>query len=113
MWALENFPFYADKFTTAPTAGLHQRSESDENCHTFDADRNVIPACMLAARRAGQPFCHRSTHRPEGRQPSMAMYYSVAGKNAFRRSGPEAAIKNHSPPGAVFFLPAPGFLRPM
>ena len=69
MWALENGPFYADKFTTALLLVCIGGLESDENCHTFDADRNVIPGLYVARQRAGQPLCHRVPHRPEGRQP--------------------------------------------
>ena len=61
MWALENGPFYADKFTTALLLVCIGGLESDENCHTFDADRNVIPGLYVGRQRAGQPLCHRST----------------------------------------------------
>jgi len=48
MWAVENGPFYADKFTTALLLVCIGGLESDEDCHTFDADRNVIPGLYVA-----------------------------------------------------------------
>ena len=47
MWAVENGPFYADKFTTALLLVCIGGLESDEDCHTFDADRNVIPGLYV------------------------------------------------------------------
>ena len=46
--AVENGPFYADKFTTALLLVCIGGLESDEDCHTFDADRNVIPGLYVA-----------------------------------------------------------------
>ena len=48
MWAVENGPFYADKFTTALLLVCIGGLESDKDCHTFDADRNVIPGLYVA-----------------------------------------------------------------
>ena len=56
MWAVENGPFYADKFTTALLLVCIGGLESDENCHTFDADRNVIPGLYVAGNVQGNRF---------------------------------------------------------
>ena len=56
MWAVENGPFYADKFTTALLLVCIGGLESDEDCHTFDADRNVIPGLYVAGNIQGNRF---------------------------------------------------------
>ena len=67
MWALENGPFYADKFTTALLLVCIGGLESDENCHTFDADRNVIPGLYVAGNVQGNRF---ATEYPIGLKAS-------------------------------------------
>ena len=56
MWAVENGPFYADKFTTALLLVCIGGLESDEDCHTFDAARNVIPGLYVAGNIQGNRF---------------------------------------------------------
>ena len=83
MWAVENGPFYADKFTTALLLVCIGGLESDENCHTFDADRNVIPGLYVAGNIQGNRFATEYPIGLKGVSHSMAMYYGyVAGKNA-------------------------------
>ena len=85
MWALENGPFYADKFTTALLLVCIGGLESDENCHTFDADRNVIPGLYVAGNVQGNRFATEYPIGLKGVSHSMAMYYGyVAGKNAMQ-----------------------------
>ena len=85
MWALENGPFYADKFTTALLLVCIGGLESDENCHTFDADRNVIPGLYVAGNIQGNRFATEYPIGLKGVSHSMAMYYGyVAGKNAMQ-----------------------------
>ena len=85
MWALENGPFYADKFTTALLLVCIGGPESDENCHTFDADRNVIPGLYVAGNVQGNRFATEYPIGLKGVSHSMAMYYGyVAGKNAMQ-----------------------------
>ena len=85
MWALENSPFYADKFTTALLLVCIGGLESDENCHTFDADRNVIPGLYVAGNVQGNRFATEYPIGLKGVSHSMAMYYGyVAGKNAMQ-----------------------------
>ena len=85
MWAVENGPFYADKFTTALLRVCIGGLESDENCHTFDADRNVIPGLYVAGNVQGNRFATEYPIGLKGVSHSMAMYYGyVAGKNAMQ-----------------------------
>lgn len=85
MWAVENGPFYADKFTTALLLVCIGGLESDEDCHTFDADRNVIPGLYVAGNIQGNRFATEYPIGLKGVSHSMTMYYGyVAGKNALK-----------------------------
>ena len=85
MWAVENGPFYADKFTTALLLVCIGGLESDEDCHTFDVDRNVIPGLYVAGNIQGNRFATEYPIGLKGVSHSMAMYYGyVAGKNALK-----------------------------
>ena len=85
MWAVENGPFYADKFTTALLLVCIGGLESDEDCHTFDADRNVIPGLYVAGNIQGNRFATEYPIGLKGVSHSMAMYYGyVAGKNVLK-----------------------------
>lgn len=85
MWAVENGPFYADKFTTALLLVCIGGLESDEDCHTFDADRKVIPGLYVAGNIQGNRFATEYPIGLKGVSHSMAMYYGyVAGKNALK-----------------------------
>lgn len=85
MWAVENGPFYADKFATALLLVCIGGLESDEDCHTFDADRNVIPGLYVAGNIQGNRFATEYPIGLKGVSHSMAMYYGyVAGKNALK-----------------------------
>ena len=85
MWAVENGPFYADNFTTALLLVCIGGLESDEDCHTFDADRNVIPGLYVAGNIQGNRFATEYPIGLKGVSHSMAMYYGyVAGKNALK-----------------------------
>ena len=85
MWAVENGPFYADKFTTALLLVCIGGLESDEDCHTFDADRNVIPGLYVAGNIQGNRFATEYPIGLKGVSHSMAMYYGyVAGNNALK-----------------------------
>ena len=85
LFAVENGPFYADKFTTALLLVCIGGLESDEDCHTFDADRNVIPGLYVAGNIQGNRFATEYPIGLKGVSHSMAMYYGyVAGKNAMQ-----------------------------
>ena len=83
MWALENGPFYADQFVCALLLVICGGLESDEDGHTFDADRNVIPGLYVAGNVQGSRFSHEYPITLKGVSHSLAMYYGyVAGNNA-------------------------------
>ena len=83
MWALENPPYYADQFGPALLLVICGGLESDEDCHTLDADRNIIPGLYVAGNIQGNRFAHEYPITLKGISHSLAMYYGyVAGKNA-------------------------------
>ena len=85
MFALENPPYYACQWGTTSMLVCVGGLESDENCHTFDADRNVIPGLYVAGNVQGNRFATEYPIGLKGVSHSMAMYYGyVAGKNALK-----------------------------
>lgn len=52
MFALENGPFHADKFECALLLVICGGLESDEDCHTFDENGNIIPGLYVAGKNA-------------------------------------------------------------
>ena len=85
MFPLEKGPYYADKFTTALLLVCIGGLESDEDCHTFDADRNVIPGLYVAGNIQGNRFATEYPIGLKGVSHSMALYYGcVAAKNAIQ-----------------------------
>lgn len=82
LFPIENAPFYADKFTTAMLLVIIGGLESDEDCHTFDADRNVIPGLYTAGNNQGNRFATEYPIGLKGLSHSLCLYYGyVAGKN--------------------------------
>ena len=85
MFPVEAGPFYADQFVCALLLVICGGLESDEDCHTFDADRNAIPGLYAAGNAQGSRFAHEYPITLKGVSHSMAMYYGyVAGKNAVK-----------------------------
>jgi fumarate reductase flavoprotein subunit len=83
MWALKKGPFYADQFECALLLVIIGGLESDEECRTFDGDRNRIPGLYVAGNIQGSRFAAEYPITLKGVSHSMAMYYGyVAGKNA-------------------------------
>jgi hypothetical protein len=83
LWQLNKAPYYADQFECALLLVIIGGLESDEDCHTFDADRNVIPGLYVAGNVQGSRFAAEYPITLKGVSHSMAMYYGyVAGKNA-------------------------------
>ncbi len=83
MWPLNKGPFYADQFECALLLVIIGGLESDEDCHTYDKDRNVIPGLYVAGNVQGSRFAAEYPITLKGISHSMAMYYGyVAGKNA-------------------------------
>ena len=83
MFAIENGPFYAVECDQALMLVCIGGLESDENCHTFDADRNVIPGLYVCGNMQGNRFAVEYPISLKGLSVSMALFYGyVAGKNA-------------------------------
>lgn len=83
MWPLNKGPFYADQFVCALLLVIIGGLESDEDCHTYDTDRNVIPGLYVAGNVQGNRCAEEYPITLKGVSHSMAMYYGyVAGKNA-------------------------------
>ncbi|OLA29805.1 MAG: hypothetical protein BHW26_01190 [Faecalibacterium prausnitzii] len=98
MWAVENGPFYADKFTTALLLVCIGGLESDEDSRP-----------VRRRQHPGQPLCHRVPHRPEGRQPLHGHVLRLRR----RQERPEGHLSlksqnNFQSPEQK--MPAPGFL---
>jgi predicted oxidoreductase len=56
---------------------------SDEDCHTFDKDGNVLKGLHVAGNAQGDRFTVQYPIALEGAASSLAMYYGyVAGQNA-------------------------------
>ena len=83
MWPLSKGPFYADQFECALLLVIIGGLESDEDCHTYDEDRNQIPGLYVAGNVQGNRCATEYPITLKGVSHSMAMYYGyVAGKNA-------------------------------
>lgn len=83
LFPLEKAPYYADQFECALLLVICGGLESDEDCHTFDEDRNVIPGLYVAGNVQGSRFAAEYPITLKGVSHSLAMYYGyVAGKNA-------------------------------
>ena len=84
MFPVERPPYYANyQFECALLLVICGGLESDEDCHTFDANRNVIPGLYVAGNVQGSRFAHEYPITLKGVSHSMAMFYGyVAGQNA-------------------------------
>ena len=57
--------------------------ESDEECHTYDEDRNIIPGLYVAGNIQGNRLTVQYPISLKGVSHSLALFYGyVAGKNA-------------------------------
>ena len=82
MFPIENPPFYATGMGLATLLSSVTGLESDEECHTFDQDRNVIPGLYCAGNSQGNRFNFQYPIAMEGVATSMCIFYGkVAGEN--------------------------------
>ena len=83
LFALENPPYYAVKFTPASILACLGGLESDENCHTFDENRAIIPGLYAAGNVQGDRFAGQYPISMAGCSVGLALFYGyVAGSNA-------------------------------
>lgn len=82
MFALENPPYYASTFGLTVMLVCIGGLESDEECHTYDEDRNIIPGLYVAGNIQGNRCAVEYPICVKGISHSMAMFYGyTAGKN--------------------------------
>jgi succinate dehydrogenase/fumarate reductase flavoprotein subunit len=83
--SFETGPFYATYFTKASNLCNMGGLSSDEDCHTFDEDGNVLKGLYVAGNSQGDRFTVQYPIALEGAASSLAMYYGyVAGQNCAR-----------------------------
>ena len=87
LFALENGPFYAAECGCALTLANLGGLESDENCHVYSTEREVIPGLYVCGAPQGGRFNVQYPISLKGLSESMCMFYGrVAGTNAAKRA---------------------------
>lgn len=82
LFPIETGPFYASTLSPAMSLACVGGLESDENCHVYDNDRNVIPGLYVAGNVQGSRFTVQYPIAVAGIARSMGLFYGyVAGKN--------------------------------
>ncbi|MDU8923768.1 MFS transporter [Pasteurellaceae bacterium LIM206] len=82
MFSIEQGPFYAVPFVTTTLLTCLGGLESDEEAHTYDAARNIIPGLYVAGNVQGNRVAVEYPICMKGVSHSMAMFYGyIAGKN--------------------------------
>lgn len=83
LFALENGPFYAAECGCALTLGNLGGLESDEECHVYNTDRELIPGLYAAGATQGGRFAVQYPISLKGLSCGMCMAYGkIAGENA-------------------------------
>ena len=83
LFALENGPFYAAECGCALTLGNLGGFESDEDCHVYNTDRELIPGLYAAGATQGGRFAVQYPISLKGLSCGMCMAYGkIAGENA-------------------------------
>lgn len=85
MFPIENPPYYATTMGRATMLVIASGLESDEDCHTYDANRDVIPGLYVAGNAQGDRFAVQYPIAMEGVDTSMCIFYGrVAGENCVK-----------------------------
>ena len=85
LFPVENGPFYASQFGKARMLVCVGGLESDENCHVFDENRNIIPGLYVAGNMKGNRFAVEYPTTVPGISHSMALTYGkIAGENVVK-----------------------------
>ena len=83
LFALENGPFYAAECGCALTLGNLGGLESDEDCHVYNTDRELIPGLYAAGATQGGRFAVQYPISLKGLSCGKCMVYGkIAGENA-------------------------------
>ena len=83
LFALENGPFYAAECGCALTLGNLGGLESDEDCHVYNTDRELIPGLYAAGATQGGRFAVQYPISLKGLSCGMCMVYGkIAGEIA-------------------------------
>lgn len=86
LFALENGPFYAAECGCALTLGNLGGLESDEECHVYNTDRELISGLYVAGATQGGRFAVQYPISLKGLSCGMCMVYGkIAGENAAAR----------------------------
>ena len=111
MWAVENGPFYADKFTTALL--LNAIGGLDDRLPSFDADHNVIDRPVRGRKRQHQNWRFLppgNTHRLKGRQPLHGHVLLASRRRQNNHEGHLSLKSQNNFQSPEQKMPAPGFL---
>ena len=83
LFALENGPFYAAECGCALTLGNLGGLESDEECHVYNTDREIIKGLYVCGAPQGGRFNVQYPISLKGLSSSMCVTYGkIAGENA-------------------------------
>lgn len=83
LFPLENPPFYAVKFEPCLCITVHGGPSSDEDCHTFTEDGDVIPGLYVAGNTMGDRFAMQKPISVCGMSVGLSLFYgTIAGRNA-------------------------------
>ncbi len=86
LFPLEQAPFYAVKMTLAAMLVCIGGLESDEECHTFDENRDIIRGLYVAGNIQGNRYAVEYPISLKGVSHATALFYGyVAGKNAVKQ----------------------------
>lgn len=86
LFPLENGPFYAAECGCALTLGNLGGLESDEDCHVYNTDRELIPGLYVCGATQGGRFAVQYPISLKGLSCGMCMVYGkIAGENAAAR----------------------------
>lgn len=85
LFPIEKGPFYASTFGLSPMLACIGGLESDEDCHVYKEDGNILPGLYVAGNVQGCAYAGEYPICARGLSHSMCMFYGyVAGKNAVR-----------------------------
>lgn len=85
MFPIVEPPFYASTLGLATMLVIASGLESDEDAHTFDENRDVVPGLYVAGNAQGDRFAVQYPIAMEGVDTSMCVFYGrVAGENVVK-----------------------------